>query len=67
MKKTNDIVLPIIGLIIFIPTLLSLWALDNSKEQELMQKEYCENVHIWNDSKGENGHPNYKDLDCTTE
>jgi hypothetical protein len=34
-------------------------------EEEISNQEwYCGNVEIWIDSKGENGHPNYKGIDC---
>ena len=34
-------------------------------QDALAQQEfYCENVKLYQESAGENGHPNYKELDC---
>ena len=53
----------IAGIILFV---IGMGILGNADmEEEISNQEwYCGNVDIWIDSKGENGHPNYKGIDC---
>jgi hypothetical protein len=55
----------IAGIILFV---IGMGILGNADmEEEISNQEwYCGNVEIWIDSKGENGHPNYKGIDCAS-
>lgn len=53
----------IAGIILFV---IGMGILGNADmEEEISQYEfYCENVAMWIDSNGENGHPNFRGVDC---
>ena len=55
----------IAGIVLFVVCMGILGNAD--MEEEISQQEfYCENVAIWVDSKGENGHPNFRGIDCAS-
>ena len=53
----------IAGVVLFV---IGMGILGNAdmKEEISNQEWYCGNVEIWIDSNGENGHPNFKGIDC---
>jgi hypothetical protein len=53
----------IAGIVLFV---IGMGILGNADmEEEISNQEwYCGNVEIWIDSNGENGHPNFKGIDC---
>ena len=53
----------IAGIILFV---IGMGILGNADmQEEISQYEfYCENVAMWIDSNGENGHPNFRGVDC---
>ena len=56
----------VIGAVILFITVLGILG-NADMEEEISQRDfYCENVDIWIASNGENGHPNYKGIDCAS-
>ena len=55
----------IAGIVLFV---IGMGILGNADmEEEISNQEwYCGNVEIWIDSNGENGHPNFKGIDCAS-
>ena len=54
----------VIGAVILFITVLGIVG-NADMEEEISQYEfYCENVAMWIDSNVENGHPNFRGVDC---
>lgn len=54
----------VIGAVILFITVLGIIGNADMEEEISQQEFYCENVAIWIDSNGENGHPNFRGVDC---
>jgi len=54
----------VIATIIFVVIILGLAGNADMQDQIDQQEWYCENVEIWKESDGRNGHPDYKGIDC---
>jgi len=52
------------GAVILFITVLGILGNADMEEEISQQEFYCENVAIWIDSNGENGHPNFRGVDC---